>query len=68
MPRFEIELTGFTLNGHTFPPPEGLSELLNKGNAWREWDGDTNIENGYEREIIEKDGKIYTILKKVNSD
>lgn len=57
-----IKIKSIQLEGHTLPIPEGLSELLNNGNGWGK--KQENINPEYIREVVKRDGKLITVLKK----
>lgn len=62
----EITITKLILDGHEREPPHGLSELVNRANAWGKSTG-IQIPDGYEREVIVGDnGRLVTILRKVD--
>lgn len=56
-----IKITGLELDGHSLPIPEGLDMILNKGNGWGI---NSQPDNGYEREVIKENGKLFTVLRK----
>jgi len=65
-PTFSI--TEMKIGGYSLSVPHGLSELLNRANAWciRE---EPNFSSGYHREVIKKDnGRIVTVLTKIGKD
>jgi hypothetical protein len=59
-----ITITGIRIGEHSVPVPHGLSELINRTNAWSILTEKPDFE-GYHREVVRKDGKLMTILTKV---
>jgi hypothetical protein len=57
-----LKITGIELEGHEISVPAGLSEILTNGKAWGVKKEKLNV--GYSREIIERDGKLITVLRK----
>jgi hypothetical protein len=60
-----IIITGMRIGGHSVPVPRGLSELVNKANAWSVLTEKPEFK-GYRREVVMKSGKLMTILTKVS--
>lgn len=60
----EIIITGIRIGGHSVPVPHGLSELVNKANAWSIRAEKPEVK-GYHQEVVKKDGKLMTIFTKV---
>jgi hypothetical protein len=52
---------------HSVPVPHGLSELVNKANAWSVQTKKPEFK-GYHREVVKRGGKLMTILTKVKEE
>ncbi len=65
MSKLEFTITAMKIGEFSVPLPHGLSELLNRANAWTiRTEESTCI--GYHREVIKRNGKIVTVLTKIN--
>lgn len=62
-----IELEALSIDGHSLPISEALSELLQ--NCWAPSPmNKPEILNNYEREVFaDKDGNLVSVFKKINS-
>lgn len=58
-----IEIKGIRVGGHSIPVPHGLSELINRSNAWSKQTEKPKF-TGYRREVVMKEGKLMTIFTK----
>lgn len=57
----DIIITGIRVGEHSVPVPHGLSELVNRANAWSTSKPDFS---GYNRQVVRKNGKLVTIITK----
>lgn len=60
-----IVITKLTLDGHELPNSPGLSELLNRAEAWEYIHGSADknrTPSGYQRKVVLEDGKLRTYL------
>lgn len=57
-----VEITSIKVDGHQVPVPVGLSELLS--NSWVKERKQSDALNGYDRQIINRDGQLITRLSK----
>jgi hypothetical protein len=56
-----LAITGITLDGHSLPVPNGLSELLNIAGAWGIKEANPTS-NKYDRRIEKRGGGLVTFL------
>lgn len=64
--KLEFTITGMKIGEFDVPVPHGLSELINRANAWV-LRTDEPLNEGYHREVIKRNGKIVTVLTKIKS-
>lgn len=57
-----LKVKSIELEGHSIKVPVGLSEILTNGNGWGARQKELNV--GYSREIVKRDGKLITVLKR----
>jgi hypothetical protein len=62
-----ITITGIRIGEQSVPVPHGLSELINRANAWSIVEEKPKFK-GYHREIVMQDGKLKTVLTKVKEE
>lgn len=55
----KARITSLRLENHSLQVPEGLSELLAANENWGERKASTH---GYKREVVKRDGRLFTIL------
>jgi hypothetical protein len=67
MSKVELTITGMRIGEYSVPVPSGLSELINRANAWSLQTEKPKFE-GYHREVVKKDGKLFTIFTKVSPE
>jgi hypothetical protein len=64
----KIIIKGMKVGGFDVAVPHGLSEILNKANAWSIKTEKPSLE-GYHREVVKKeDGKLMTIFTKIKEE
>lgn len=56
----DISIKSMSIDGHTFPVPHGLSELLNRAGAWSA--APISPLEGYRRKIKRVNGQLVTVL------
>lgn len=57
-----VEITNIKINSHQVPVPVGLSELLSS--TWVKERKETDALNGYDRQVINRNGQLITRLSK----
>jgi hypothetical protein len=62
-----ITITGIRIGEHSVPVPHGLSELINRANAWSVLTEKPTFK-GYHREVVMQAGKLKTVLTKVKEE
>lgn len=62
----QMTITRLQIGEFEVPVPHGLSELLNRAGAWKEKKEAPSAPEGYTREVIKRDGKIVTLLRKIS--
>lgn len=57
-----ITITGISLDGHSVPVPNGLSELLNAASVWCIKKNEPVFIGDYERRTEQRNGNLVTVL------
>jgi hypothetical protein len=64
----QIIIKGIKIGEHSISVPHGLSEILNKANAWSIQKEKPDFK-GYHREVVKKEnGKLMTIFTKLKEE
>lgn len=56
-----IKIKNVEFDGTSFQVPKGLNELLNNGDCWKKKE---DFNDGYQRKLFVKDGRLFTSIKK----